>query len=68
MVVSRTFEPGVAHQTTLTSYFALWDDLLTRFRGKRVPMDDIDRFAHEGKLTFCQSMLEQYSELMNRPA
>ena len=39
------FEPGAADQTTLTSYFALWDDLLTHFRGKRVSMDDIDRFV-----------------------
>ena len=41
------FEPGAAEQTTLFRFAALWYEMLDRFRGKKVPMADLERFVIE---------------------
>jgi len=41
------FEPGSADQASLFGQFALWDDILGRFRGQKVPMPDVERFVIE---------------------
>ena len=38
------FEPGAANQTSFTAHFALWDDLMDRFRGQRITMAEVERF------------------------
>ena len=41
------FEPGAAEQTSLFQFAALWEEMLARFRGKKVPMADLERFVIE---------------------
>jgi len=41
------FEPGAAEQATLFQFAALWHEMLDRFRGKKVPMADLERFVIE---------------------
>src|SRR5207249_9911628 len=41
------FEPGAAAQTTLFRFAALGEEMLTRFRGQRVPMSQVEQFVIE---------------------
>jgi three-Cys-motif partner protein len=41
------FEPGAAEQTSLFLCAALWDEMLNRFRGEKVPMAGLEQFVIE---------------------
>jgi three-Cys-motif partner protein len=41
------FEPGAAEQTSLFQFAALWEEILARFRGQRVPMSQVEQFVIE---------------------
>ena len=41
------FEPGATNQSSLLLNLALWDDMLARFRGQKVPMANLERFVIE---------------------
>jgi three-Cys-motif partner protein len=41
------FEPGAAGQTSLFGCAGLWEEMLARFRGKRVPMSQVEPFVIE---------------------